>query len=310
MSIRSYSAPGQPSRSGPAVDAGRAARCTEAVRDIAEDLTVLGEALMHCAYSISAPTTDLLRIVIDLDKLNREAVAALVVRQRSQGEPLGDLALMLERTEDRLRKKYVPQDVDAALTSRSRPMRAEAGPRLSGEVPTTKHLLRQPRQRLACALTRMQSRSGIPQRALAERMNVDPSYISRLLSGERDVSWSHALILVEACDGNSELLKPLWEAAAGVKPTGTDPVRALRAYLRALRYAAGEPSDGAVLASAQHTITPAELDQALDGPGAPVWPVVKQLTTALQSLPEVARPLWRQAHSTGETAGPDAGSFG
>ncbi|MET9535749.1 XRE family transcriptional regulator, partial [Streptomyces sp. NPDC006649] len=74
------------------------------------------------------------------------------------------------------------------------------------------------------------------------------------------------------------MLKPLWEAAAGVKPTGTDPVRNLRTYLRALQYAAGEPSTKAILASAQHIITPDELDQALDGPGVPAWPVVKRLT--------------------------------
>ncbi|WP_406349270.1 helix-turn-helix domain-containing protein [Streptomyces sp. NBC_00144] len=310
MSIRSYSGPERPPRFGPAVDADRAARCTESVRDIAEDFTVLGEALVHSAYGICVSTPELLGIVIALENLAQEAIGALVVRQRSQGEPLGDLALMLERTEDRLRKKYVPQAVDVALASRSRPMRADASRRLSGEVPTTKNVLRQPRQRLACALSRMQSLSGVSQRALAERMKVDPSYISRLLSGERDVSWSHAMIIIEACDGNSELMKPLWEAAAGVKPTGTEPVRNLRTYLRALQYAAGEPGNKAILASAQHIITPAELHQALDGPGVPVWPVVKRLTIALQSLPDVARPLWRQAHSTGVTVSLSAAAFG
>ncbi|MFB7852683.1 helix-turn-helix domain-containing protein [Streptomyces sp. NPDC056053] len=310
MSIRSHPGPRRAPRSGPAVDAGRAGRCTEYIRDIAEDFTVLADALTHGTYDTSASTADLLQTVIEFDNLVQEAIGVLVVRQRSQGEPLSELALLLDRTEDRLRKKYDLQAIDHNHTSRRRPRRAAPTTRPPDEPPTTKDLLRQPRQRLACALTRMRARSGISQRVLADHMNVDPSYVSRLLSGERDVSWQHLKIITETCDGNTDLMKPLWEAAARVRPADPDPARYLRTYLRALRYAAGSPNDKRILTSLQHTITQAELSQAFDGPGIPAWPVIAQLTTALQSLPDITHPLWRQAHSSTRSHTIPAEAFG
>lgn len=310
MSIRSHPVPERPARTGPAVDADRATRCTESVRDIAEDFTVLSEALMHSTYGVAAPTTEILEIVIALESLAQEAIPALVVRQRSQGEPLSELTPLLGLTENRLRKKYVPQDVDHALASRRRPMRTAPSARPANEVPNPKNLLREPRQRLACALTRMQAVSRVSQRALAASMNVDPSYVSRLLSGQRDVSWRHVKIITDACGGNPDLMRPLWEAADGVDPSGTDPARYLRTYLRALHYAAGSPTDARILAYTQRTFIAAELHQAFEGPGVPEWPVIAQLVTALQSLPDIARPLWRQAQSRAEASTVRAEAFG
>ncbi|MFJ2271940.1 helix-turn-helix domain-containing protein [Streptomyces sp. NPDC087228] len=310
MSIRSQAGPARPARSAPTVDTGRATRCTEAVRDIAEDFSVLVEALMHSAYGAAAPTTELLQHVVALDALAQEAIGALVVRQRSQGEPLGALARMLERTEDRLRKKYDPQTVDHALATRLRPRRAAPDDHASAELPDSRNLLRQPRQRLACALTLLWTGSGISQRELADHMNVHPSYVSRMLSGQRDLSWQYVKIISETCGGNPALMKPLWEVAARVRPPAAEPTRYLRTYLQALRYAAGSPSDETVLASAQHTINATELRLALNGPGIPVWPVVAQLTAALQGLPDTARPLWRQAHASVETSTIPAEAFG
>ncbi|MFF3257727.1 helix-turn-helix domain-containing protein [Streptomyces sp. NPDC002932] len=310
MPIRSHPVPQRPARSGPAIDAARATRCTESVRDMAEDFTVLSEALMHSTYGVAAPTAELLEIVIALERLAQEAIPALVVRQRSQGESLSELAPLLNLTPNRLRKKYVPQAVDRSLASRRRPRRAAPSTQPADAAPNPKHLLREPRQRLACALTRMRALSRVSQRALAAAMNVDPSYVSRLLSGERDVSWRHVKIITEACDGNIDLMRPLWEAAAGVDPDGTNPARYLRTYLWALHYAAGAPTDARILASTQRTITAAELHQAFEGPGVPDWGVVAQLVTVLQSLPDVARPLWRQARSKAEASSFRAEAFG
>lgn len=303
MSLRSYAAPEQRARAtGTAVDADRAARCTEAVRDIAEDVIVVADAFINRASGTDASTTDLLAYINALNRLTQEATAALVVRQRSQGEPLGDLAPMLNLTEDRLRKKYSPQQVDRDLTNRVRPMRKAPSAQHLDAPPTAKNSLRQPRQRLACALTRMWKQSDISQRALAAHMNVDPSYVSRMLSGERDLTWQHVKRIADECGGNPDLVKPLWEVATGVQDTSTDPARTLRAYLRALRYAAGSPSDKRVLASVQHTITKGELRRALEGPGVPEWQIVHQLTTAFQSLPAVTRPLWRKAMASVEAS--------
>ncbi|MGW0669858.1 hypothetical protein [Streptomyces sp. NPDC002746] len=42
----------------------------------------------------------------------------------------------------------------------------------------------------------------------------------------------------------------------------------------------------------------------------PDWGVVAQLVTVLQSLPDVARPLWRQARSKAEASSFRAEAFG
>ncbi|WP_333732589.1 helix-turn-helix domain-containing protein [Streptomyces sp. IBSBF 3010] len=298
--MRSLPAPQAPARKGPTVDADRAARCTEAVRDIAEDLVLVADALLHRASDDAAATVKLFALVCTVADLAQEATGALVVRQRSQGEPLDELALMADRSIDRLRKKYPPRTIDQNLAKRHRPMRAPSPARPAEGLPTPANSLRKPTQRLACALTRMWKQAGVSQRTVAQHMNVDPSYVSRMLSGQREITLQNVKLIVDACDGNLELIKPLWDAANGIQPTAK-PARALRAYLCALRYAAGSPSDKQILASLQRSITKDELRKAFDGPGVPEWPVVQQLTLALQSLPDITRPLWRKAHTDTDT---------
>ncbi|MFE3431147.1 helix-turn-helix domain-containing protein [Streptomyces sp. NPDC059171] len=312
MPARSHPDPNHPPRSQPAVDAGRAARCTEAIRDIAEDLVVRAEELLHKTHNPDTPATDLVGTVAELTRLTEEATAALVVRQRSQGKPLKQLTPPLGLTEDRLRKKYNPQAVDLRLASRSRPRPELPGSRLPEDTsgpPSPKNRLREPGQRLACALTLMRAQSRISQRVLADRMRIDPSYVSRILSGERDASWQHVLAICEFCNGDSTLMKPLWEVAAHVPPSGGNPTRYLHTYLRALRYAAGSPSTGTILASTQNTIAAADLHQALEGPGTPAWLVVRAITNALWGLPDITLPLWRKATACQETSLP-AEAFG
>ncbi|MET7344670.1 helix-turn-helix domain-containing protein [Streptomyces sp. NPDC005547] len=300
MSIRSHPGHHEPARKGPTLDADRAARCTEAVRDIAEDLVLVADALINRASDDTATTIQLFALVRTVAELSQEATGALVVRQRSQGEPLDELALMAGRSVDRLRRKYHPHTTDQNLAKRDRPMHAPNFVRWAQGVPTPKNSLRLPHQRLACALTRTWKQSGIPQRTVAQHMNVDPSYVSRMLSGQRDVTLRNMKMIVDACEGNLELVKPLWDAANSVRPT-VDPTHALRAYLRALRYAAGSPSEKQILTSLKQGITKAELRQAFDGPGVPEWQVVQQLTAALQSLPEISRSLWSNARPVGSS---------
>ncbi|MFE6985781.1 helix-turn-helix domain-containing protein [Streptomyces griseus] len=312
MPARSHPDPDRPPRSQPAVDAGRAARCTEAIRDIAEDFVVRAEELLHKTHNPDTPATDLVVTVAELGRLTEEATAALVVRQRSQGKPLKELTPALGLTEDRLRKKYHPQDVDLRLASRIRPRHELPGSRLPEDTsgpPSPKNRLREPGQRLACALTLMRAQSRVSQRVLAGRMRIDPSYVSRILSGERDASWQHVLAICDLCNGDSALMKPLWEVASNVPPTGGDPTRYLHTYLRALRYAAGSPSTETILASTQNTIAAADLRQAFDGPGAPAWLVVRTITNALWGLPDITLPLWRRATACQETSLP-AEAFG
>jgi transcriptional regulator with XRE-family HTH domain len=285
-------------RSVPSADAARASRCTEALRDIAEDCNVHSEALVLGTSSGTLSNAEVLQRLVELRDVVEEAIGVVVVRQRSQGAPLADLAPIAKRTEDRLRKKYNPDTIDRALTTRRRakPVATTHSSAAAAGIPT----LRQPGQRLASALTLMRNGSGRRQRELAAEMGVDESYVSRMLSGQRDLSWKYVRIICEVCGVDPESMKPLWHAAADVQPSDAeDPVEYLRTYLRGLHYAAGSPEPGVVLA-AQHTLHAEDFHRALHGPGVPDWSVIARLTIALQSLPNIARPLWRRAQKAAE----------
>ncbi|MEV6810468.1 helix-turn-helix transcriptional regulator, partial [Streptomyces sp. NPDC051129] len=268
---------------------------TEALRDIAEDCTMVGGTLLLGADRATTPNTDLLQALLTLQHLTGEAIAAVVVRQRAQDKPLADLAPIADLTEDRLRKKYNPRLVDRALATRRRPQPATTAHHTAAtDAPT----LRRPGQRLSCALNRMKNGSGRSQRQIAQIMGVDESYVSRLLSGQRALSWRHVKAICEACGTDPERMKPLWEAAATIQPSNNDdPVRYLHTYLQGLHYALGSPASEAIT---QHTISADDLHHALHGPGVPDWPVIDRLTLALQSVPAIARPLWRRARLAAE----------
>ncbi|MER5859786.1 helix-turn-helix domain-containing protein [Streptomyces sp900105245] len=299
-SVQTADSTPRPARTAPSAHPARATRCTEALRDIAEDCTVLSEALLLSAYGVAAPNTELLQRLVDLRDLVDEAIGVVIVRQRAQGEPLADLAPIARRTEDRLRKKYDPPSVDRALATRRRPK--PVTPAQSAATAADTPILRRPGQRLACALTRMRNGSGRRQREIAEQMGVHESYVSRMLSGQRDLSWRHVRIICEVCGVDPELMKPLWEAAADVQPSNAeDPVQYLHTYMQGLHYALASPEPAVILAAAQHTISADDLDRALYGPGVPDWPVIDRLTVLLQSLPNITRPLWRRAQAAAES---------
>ncbi|MGP3992089.1 helix-turn-helix domain-containing protein [Streptomyces sp. 3N207] len=66
---------------------------------------------------------------------------------------------------------------------------------------------RQPHQRVAAALTLMVNESNISQRHIAALLRVDPSYVSRMLSGEREASWPHVKAICDACRGDAAIMQ-------------------------------------------------------------------------------------------------------
>ncbi|MFE6713894.1 helix-turn-helix domain-containing protein [Streptomyces sp. NPDC057695] len=281
-------------------DAERAARYTEALREMSEDAVLLADSLLSTSTSGTATATDLLRDAIAVRDLAEEIIGTLVVRQRSERKPLDDLADDLGKSVDRLRKKYVPHTVDDRLATRTRPRYTVTGATKTAEPPDAPTRLRQPGQRLASALhlAYRGSTKVTSQRELADRLGIDPSYVSRIFSGERDPSWPHVKAICEACGADEKLMESLWGAASSGKPRHTDnPAEDLRTYLRALRYAAGSPDDNTILASANTTITASDLRQAFHGPGIPSWHAVGLLTVILHSLPQITLPLWSRAHA-------------
>ncbi|MGV9342842.1 helix-turn-helix domain-containing protein [Streptomyces sp. NPDC003688] len=286
--------------SASAAGAARAARCTKAFLDISEDITAVAATLLSNAHDSTSTEELLMTQVVAIKSLLEEATGALIVSRRSQGKPISDLAELLNLSEDRVRKKYRPQNVDDALLNRGRPKRTPS----ADSTMRKQHAqasLRSPRERLACALTLMWRASGYRQHEIADRLRVKPSYVSKMISGQRQPSWQHVLAICAMCKEDSELMKPLWEAAVGAPPTGADPVTYLRTYLKALCYAAGSPGIDAILASAKQALTAADLRHALHGPDVPAWTTVNELVVALQGLPQIAKPLWDRAQAHAAT---------
>ncbi|MER5501257.1 helix-turn-helix transcriptional regulator [Streptomyces sp. NPDC002561] len=305
--------PRQPARPGAAADAERAARCSAAVHDMAVDTVRIAETFAARACDPNAPTTDLLECTVELTRLMQDTTAALVVRQRSRGEPLTALEPQLQVTADRLRRKYPPQAVDRDLATRKRPALAFGSQRAAKRAKPKKASLRDPHQRLACALTLLWKQSEIPQQELAKHMNIHRSYLSRILSGERHATRSYVELIARKCGTatETEFATLLWKIAADEPINTTDPVHTLRTYFQALHYAAGSPRETRLISSTRNGITIAALRQAFYGPGVPEWEVYHRLATALQSKPEIARLLWRNATSDrGPGNGLPADAFG
>ncbi|MGW3521700.1 helix-turn-helix domain-containing protein [Streptomyces hydrogenans] len=284
-------------RPTPTTDPKRAALCTEATREMAEDFVALSDVFLNASAGESASPVELLRAVTALRNLADQATSALVVRHRSEGKPLDELVPILGRSADRLRKKYNPEKVAHDLTTRSWPRQPLPGQSTPADPPDARSSIRHPRQRLAAALTLAYRGSTLnSQRELAQHMKVDPSYVSRFFSGERDPSWKHIQVICETCQVDLALMQSLWDTVTMSAPRSTaDPIQDLQTYLKALRFAAGSPSAEALAASTRHALTAADLHQAFEGPGVPSWHVVRQLTVALQSLPRIALPLWNRA---------------
>lgn len=300
MSTRSHPEP-QPPRPGPAVDGARATRCKAALREIAEDHAALGAELARM-MSIDAPTTEQATVVLEMERLNQKALGILVVRQRSEGKSLTELAPLFGLSTDRLRKKYNPRTVDKNLQSHRPRRRRPTSPQpTTEELPVPDNPLYLPLQRLASALTRMKAEAGVSQRELAAGMHVHPSYVSRMLSGNRQPTWQHVQVIAGLCGKDPARIRPLWDAATSTQPRHKDAALYLRTYLRALRYAAGEPTIAEILNSAGQSLTEPELRQALHGPGVPSRNAVSRVTTVLHGLPEFALPVWTRARSAGET---------
>ncbi|WP_329392107.1 helix-turn-helix domain-containing protein [Streptomyces sp. NBC_01716] len=152
---------------------------------------------------------------------------------------------------------------------------------------------------LASALSQLQRTSKKNHKELASEACVDPSYISRILSGERVPSWGVTRRFVVSCGGDPLEVRPLWDTARGyhvVLPT------ALHAALRGLHLAAAQPPID--LLRARTHLSAADITAALQGDRLPDWPTTTRLVTALQGQPEAIRPLWDAAQAT-TPAGPD-----
>ncbi|WCL83144.1 helix-turn-helix domain-containing protein [Streptomyces sp. JCM 35825] len=102
-----------------------------------------------------------------------------------------------------------------------------------------------PASQLASALTQLQTVSGLTIREVADSTMLSPSFISRVLSGDRLPTWDLTCSLAILFGADPAELRVLFEAAHGMTAHGRQPVAAaiaqLHAAVRGLYLAAKSP---------------------------------------------------------------------
>ncbi|MEU7647293.1 helix-turn-helix domain-containing protein [Streptomyces huasconensis] len=262
------------------------ARYQEHILDIAEDLLRQAADLREDAFN-DGSTADLLSYKPVLQRLLDDLDAAVVGRGRAMGERSKDLAAHL-----------APEKIDRRLADRTRPAPMPRASRSGQQSEEERIATRSNRRRLAAALSYMQRASNRPQNRLAQDLNTSPSYISRMMYGERPASWVHVRQLAESCGYDLELLRPLCNAALGSPvPSDVDALAYLKRFLKALRMSVGQPSDETLMQDTGHCLTRETIKAAFEGPHLPSWATTRRLAAVLLCPEEDIRPLWRAAKS-------------
>ncbi|MFF3343167.1 helix-turn-helix domain-containing protein [Streptomyces flavidovirens] len=192
------------------------------------------------------------------------------------------------------------------------PSRRPANPEGGAEGPSDND----PAATLALAFSHLQRSSHKSIRALSDEVGVSPSYISRILTGDRCPSWRIAHRLTQSCGGDPADIRPLWDTTRGHRVPEPDQ---LTAALRGLYLSAARPPLARVRSQSGNRLSVEHIHAVLNGSEIPPWETVDQLVGALHGQPQVFRPLWdaaRNAQPTepshpaaGEQRGPLAESF-
>ncbi|MFJ9131286.1 helix-turn-helix domain-containing protein [Streptomyces sp. NPDC102340] len=268
--------------------------------DIAEDLFQIAVELRDSVFS-DAPTQQVMAFKPVMQRLMDDLECATVGRGRSRGESPDQLAAAVALSPERLRKKHTPTATEHRMLNRSRPQADQhTGARRRDHIASPQNY-----RRLLAALSFLQRTTPLTQKVLAQQLGFTSSYVSRLLSGERTLSWRHVTKMTELCGHDPGLLRPLWNAAfATSPPVGTDPVQYLRDHLHALRLAVGNPSDMDLLKAGQPELNSHHLQMSFTGPGVPSWETVRLLARTLSCSSEDIQPLWRTASAAHTSNGP------
>ncbi|MFE3501937.1 helix-turn-helix domain-containing protein [Kitasatospora sp. NPDC059146] len=177
--------------------------------------------------------------------------------------------------------------------------------------------------KLASALSCLHRRSRRSSRELAADAGVSPSFISRVLAGERIPSWPVADALVRAAGGVPADIRLLWDAAHGILPerpfVATPQVAAefrasLAAAMRGLHLAAFAPDPLTISDISRGRVSPEDAAGLLTGARVPDWPAVEAVLEVLRADPDFVLPLWERVQLVHRHhpyhAGPPADAFG
>ncbi|MFD7105169.1 helix-turn-helix domain-containing protein [Streptomyces celluloflavus] len=145
-------------------------------------------------------------------------LGAVLVRQaREYGANWESVGEVLGVSGDAARNRWSAGQVERALEQRAKRGSRPRSPNSAAPPPQAAASGESgpPGRELAGALSDLQRGSTKSVRALAREIGISPSYVSRLLSGERRPSWKVAERFTLACDGDLEMIRPLWDQVYG-----------------------------------------------------------------------------------------------
>lgn len=275
-------------------------------RRIAEDLQALSAALLEAEYD-GRPLKELLRCAGEVAREVEYYTAAAVHDARTTGVDWEQVASAAQVSATTARTRWTENRVQERLKRRASEraaVRQTAVPPVPGRDAAEERLLAQAAERasvkLASALSYLHRASELTIKDVAEQTSLSPSYVSRILSGERTPAWPVVRTLVELFGGDPAELAVLFESAHGLGPRARhaipDAVARLQAALRGLHLAAGRPRFGSVRKASHGVLSTQAISEILEGELVPGWEQTSALVTALGGWPADVRPLWEAIH--------------
>ncbi|MBD3934872.1 helix-turn-helix transcriptional regulator [Streptomyces chumphonensis] len=294
----------------------------------------LGRTLNDPTAAAEEPLRQFTEIVRTLEQLT----PAMVGRTRTARASWETIAPLLGMSKDTARRKYSSDAVDRALnrplgkqqpgshsvraasararrapappTPQQQPLTEDTGdpPAAAAPRPVTSETPSLHQRDLASVLSSLQRASGHSLRALSLRTGLSPSYLSRLMNGERFPTWHNAAAIARACGADPAILELVWRQArthrTDTEQQSTDNASSLASALRYLHQRAGSPPP-AVLAlksgEGSMRICQNTIEELLAGTTPGRWEEVQRLIQLLDGEDSYFRPRWEEHTHTSET---------
>lgn len=300
----------------------RAQRQRQARRSaVAEQQGPLGRAVATEVHRLAAQLLDselrqeeLATLLERAEAIRRELdmyTAAAVQDARHRGEKWEAVARAAHVAPETARARWGPERVARMMVLHANDKRAaparwrSARPVPAAEacedtaVDQSEHAA-SPVSQLASALTQLQVSSGRTIREIADLTMLSPSFISRVLSGDRLPTWDLVCALSDIFCSDPAELRVLFEAAHGVTAPQRQPVTAaieqLHAAVRGLYLAAKSPSADQIEVLSAKAVSVTAARRMLAGVDVPEWDVLSALVCALGGRPAEVKPLWEAVH--------------
>ncbi|MFG2960796.1 helix-turn-helix domain-containing protein [Streptomyces sp. NPDC048291] len=278
---------------------------------IAEDVQALSAALLEAEYD-GRSLMELLHCANELGRELDHYAAAAVQDARNRGaswDQVAEAARVSATTartrwpENRVRERLEQRAVQrAAVRQPSAPLVEGTDPADPGGGRPLSKAAERASAKLASALSHLYRASDLTIREVAEQTSLSPSYISRILSGERKPTWPVVCSLAELFNEDAAELSVLFESAHGLVPPARhavpDTMARLQAVLRGLHLAAGRPQPGVIRQASHGALSARTISEILNGEMIPGWEQTSALVTALGGSPADVRPLWEAVHYT------------